>query len=61
MLEDISTDLLWFIGGHFFTLLGLIWIATCYQQPELISKGSIAYAVIWVILKIAIHAVLLVL
>lgn len=61
MLEDISTDLLWFIGGYFVTLLGLIWIATCYQQPELISKGSIAYAVIWVILKIAIHAVLLVL
>lgn len=26
MLEDISTDLLWFIGGSFFTLLGLIWI-----------------------------------
>jgi hypothetical protein len=61
MLEDISTDLLWFIGGYFFTLLGLVWIATYYRQPELIIKGSIAYAVIWVTLKIAIHAVLLVL
>lgn len=61
MLEDIATDLLWFMGGYFFTLLGLVWIATYYQQPELVSKGSIAYAVIWVILKIAIHAVLLVL
>ena len=61
MLEDIATDLLWFMGGYFFTLLGLVWIATCYQQPELISKGSVAYAVIWVVLKIAIHAVLLVL
>ena len=60
-MEDIATDLLWFMGGYFFTLLGLVCIATYYQQPELVSKGSIAYAVIWVILKIAIHAVLLVL
>lgn len=61
MLEDIATDLLWFMGGYLFTLLGLIWIATYYRQPELISKGSIAYAAIWAIAKIAIHAVLLVL
>lgn len=61
MLEDIATDLLWFIGGYFVTLLGLIWIAGYYRQPELIFKGSIAYAVIWAIAKIAIHAVLLVL
>lgn len=58
MLEDISTDLLWFIGGYFFTLLGLVWIATYYRQPELIIKGSIAYAVIWAITKIALHLVL---
>lgn len=58
MLEDISTDLLWFIGGYFFTLLGLIWIATYYRQPELIIKGSIAYAAIWVTTKIAIHMML---
>jgi hypothetical protein len=59
MLEDISTDLLWFIGGYFFTLLGLVCIASYYRQPELIIKGSIAYAVIWATAKIAIHAVLL--
>ena len=58
MLEDISTDLLWFIGGLFFTLLGLIWIATYYRQPELIIKGSIAYAAIWATTKIAIHMML---
>jgi hypothetical protein len=58
MLEDISTDLLWFIGGYFFTLLGLIWIATYYRQPELIIKGSIAYAAIWATTKIAIHMML---
>lgn len=58
MLEDISTDLLWFIGGYFFTLLGLVWIATYYRQPELIIKGSITYAVIWVVVKIALHLVL---
>lgn len=39
MLEDISTDLLWFIGGYFFTLLGLVWIATYYRQPELIIRA----------------------
>lgn len=61
MLENISTDLLWFIGGYFFTLLGLIWIAAYYRQPELIIKGSIAYALIWAITKITLHAVLLVL
>lgn len=61
MLEDISTDLLWFIGGYFFTLLGLVWIATYYRQPELIIKGSITYFVIWATVKIAIHTVLLVL
>jgi len=59
MLEDISTDLLWFIGGYFFTLLGLVCIASYYRQPELIIKGSIAYVVIWATTKIAIHAVLL--
>ena len=58
MLEDISTDLLWFIGGYFFTLLGLIWIATYYRQPELIIKGSMAYAAIWATTKIAIHMML---
>lgn len=58
MLENISTDLLWFIGGYFFTLLGLVWIAAYYGQPELIIKGSIAYAVIWAITKIALHLVL---
>lgn len=58
MLENISTDLLWFIGGYFFTLLGLVWIATYYRQPELIIKGSIAYTVIWAITKIALHLVL---
>ena len=58
MLEDISTDLLWFIGGYFFALLGLIWIATYYRQPELIIKGSIAYAAIWATTKIAIHMML---
>ena len=58
MLEDISTDLLWFIGGYFFTLLGLIWIATYYRQPELIIKGSIAYVAIWATTKIAIHMML---
>lgn len=56
MLENIS--LLWFIGGYFFTLLGLVCIASYYQQPELIIKGSIAYAVIWAITKIALHLVL---
>lgn len=61
MLEDISTDLLWFIGGYFFTLLGLVCIASYYRQPELIIKGSITYAVIWATVKIAIHTVLLVL
>ena len=58
MLENISTDLLWFIGGYFFTLLGLIWIATYYRQPELIIKGSIAYAAIWATTKIAIRMML---
>ena len=58
MLENISTDLLWFIGGYCFTLLGLIWIATYYRQPELIIKGSIAYAAIWATTKIAIHMML---
>lgn len=58
MLENISTDLLWFIGGYVFTLLGLVCIASYYQQPELIIRGSIAYAVIWAITKIALHLVL---
>lgn len=58
MLEDISTDLLWFIGGYFFTLLGLVCIASYYRQPELIIKGSIAYAVIWIGVKIFLHMVL---
>lgn len=55
---DISTDLLWFIGGYFCTLLGLVWIAAYYGQPELIIKGSITYAVIWVVVKIALHLML---
>lgn len=58
MYGDTSTDLLWFIGGYFFTLLGLVWIAAYYGQPELIIKGSITYAVIWAITKIALHLVL---
>lgn len=58
MLENISTDLLWFIGGYFFTLLGLVWIAAYYGQSELIIKGSITYTVIWAITKIALHLVL---
>ena len=58
MYEEIPADLLWFLGGYFFTLLGLVWIATYYRQPELIFKGSIAYAVIWAITKIALHMVL---
>ena len=58
MYGDISTDLLWFMGGYFFTLLGLVWIAAYYEQPELIIKGSITYAVIWAITKIALHLVL---
>ena len=45
-------------GGYFFTLLGLVWIAAHYRQPELIIKGSIAYAVIWATTKIALHMML---
>lgn len=58
MFENVSTDLLWFAGGYFFTLLGLVWIAAHYQQPELIIKGSIAYTVIWATTKIALHMML---
>lgn len=58
MYGDIFTDLLWFIGGYFFTLLGLLWIAAYYGQPELIIKGTITYFVIWVTVKIALHLVL---
>lgn len=58
MLENISTDLLWFIGGYFFTLLGLVWIAAYYGQPELIIKGTITYTVIWAVVKIALHLVM---
>lgn len=58
MYGDILTNLLWFMGGYFFTLLGLVWIAAYYGQPELIIKGSITYAVIWVVVKIALHLVL---
>lgn len=57
MYGDILNNLLWFMGGYFFTLLGLVWIAAYYGQPELIIKGSVAYTVIWVTL----NAVLLVL
>ena len=51
-------NLLWFIGGYFFTLLGLLWIAAYYEQPDLIIKGTITYFVIWVTVKIALHLVL---
>ena len=58
MYGDILTNLLWFMGGYFFTLLGLVWIAAYYGQPELIIKGTITYFVIWVTVKIALHLVL---
>ena len=58
MYEEISTDLLWLLGGYFFTLLGLVCIASYYRQPELIIKGSIAYVLIWATAKIALHMVL---
>jgi hypothetical protein len=58
MYEEISTNVLWFMGGLIFTFWILYPIAKATGRPDLALRGGAIYTVIWLGITIALHVAL---
>ncbi|WP_413041816.1 hypothetical protein ACLUU9_09010 (plasmid) [Rothia mucilaginosa] len=58
MHEEISTNVLWFMGGLIFTFWILFPIAKAAGRPDLVFYGGAIYAVIWLSITFTLHMML---